>query len=879
MKRILPRLVAFLVLMALLGIRIADPPILQEARWTTFDTYQRFKPRVYEPELPVRIIDIDDESITRFGQWPWPRTLVAELVLRLAQMGAASIAFDIVFSEPDRSSPEEVLPMWPATPEVEALRQSADKLPSHDAIFAEVIAQTPVVTSFVLTHGGENWPAEVKGTFATAGDDPRPFVIDFSGVTSSLPPLQAAASGNGAFNSTPELDQVIRRVPLVLRKGETLYPTMSAEALRVAMGAKTYIIKSSGASGVTAFGEQTGVDSIKIGPQVVKTDANGRLWLYYSESSPERYIPAWELFEPDFDPQRIAGRIILIGTSAPGLVDLRETPFYTALPGVEVHAQAIEQILTGETLLRPAFATVVELLYMLVLGLMLVFLLPRIGAIGGILLGGAATAVVFSGSWYAFVTYGWMLDPVAPSLMVLFVFVAATVLSYLFSEVERRQVREAFSRYLSPVVVNRLADNPDKLQLGGELRTMTVMFGDIRGFTTISERYKDDPQGLTQLINRFLTPMTDAVLANNGTIDKYIGDCLMAFWNAPLDDENHAVNACNAALANLAALEALNEELAAESDQSGNGSGFQSKDSLEDEEEPERGASIEWLSREASDGNPKAQYELGKAYRDGRGIDKDQETAARWFLAAAEQDYAKAQRHLGTFFARGDGIAQDTVAAIMWLTLASHHGLVTAETTLQTILRAATPEERLEGEKKARNWTPKSKEEKLLHLDMGIGVSTGPCVVGNLGSIQRFDYSVLGDPVNLASRLEGQTKNYGVGVVIGEQTQRLAPNFAALELDLIAVKGKREAIRIFGLLGNEEFAQSQAFKTLSHAHAEMLETYRAQEWQAARDMMEECTKLDSSLERLYDLYRDRIGYFEQYPPGRNWDGVYVALTK
>ena len=869
------------ILVLLIVVRLIDPAVLQQARWLVFDSYQRIKPRVYVPDLPVRIVDIDDDSLSRLGQWPWPRTIVADLVERLAAAGVAAIAFDVVFAEPDRSSPEQALELWPKTPEVIALRKSVAVLPSHDSILSKAIANAPVVTGFVLAHReSERMPAP-KATFAIAGDDPKPFLPTFSGAIPNLEELEGVSAGNGAFNPIPELDQVIRHVPLAFRMGDRIYPSLAAEALRIAQGARTYLIKSSGASGVQAFGEQTGIDSIKIGQFLAQTDAHGRVMLHYTKTTPDRFIPAWKVLDDGFDPSTVAGSIIFVGTGAAGLWDLRSTPLDAAIPGVEIHAQAVEQLLTGTFLQRPSYGDSVEIAYMALLGLLLILLLPRIGAIWSLLLGGAATALAIGASWYLFSEHRFMLDPIAPSAVVFFVFMIAEAVSYLTSEMEKRQVRGAFGRYLSPVVVERLVQHPEQLQLGGEQREMTVMFSDIRGFTTISERFKDDPQGLTRLINRFLTPMTDALLARNGTIDKYIGDCLMGFWNAPLDDEKHAANACQAALDMFGALSELNRELAQESAADGMAPQASSPGGSDKptNEGPARDPGIEHLQAQAEHDRPEAQYALGKAYRDGKQASKDPAKASYWFEQAAEQGYAKAQRHLGTRYAEGEGVEKDSILAIMWLTLAAQQGLATAEAGLQNIRARARPEERNEAERRARVWQPRQAKREAIQLDIGIGISSGPCVVGNLGSTQRFDYSVLGDPVNLAARLEGQTKAYGIGIVIGENTRRLAPGFAALELDLIAVKGKHEAVRIYGLLGDSDMAESSGFEDLAEQHKALLEAYRAQDWDETRRLADGCTGLAPHLERLYDLYRDRIEHYEQNPPGENWDGLYVALTK
>jgi class 3 adenylate cyclase len=631
-----------------------------------------------------------------------------------------------------------------------------------------------------------------------------------------------------------------------------------------------------------AFGEKTGIDAIGIGQMKVQTDASGRVLLHYTKSVPERYIPAWQVLADGFDPDMVAGQIIFIGTSAAGLGDLRATPLQRAVPGVEIHAQLIEQILTETYLERPSFADAVELAYILALALLLILLLPLTGAVWGSIIGSLTTAAAIGGSWYAFDAHGWMIDPGVPSAVVLLVFLSQTVISYLTSEAQRRQIRGAFNRYLSPVVVERLAQHPEQLKLGGDQRPMTIMFSDIRGFTAISERFKDDPEGLTTLINRALTPMTEAVLVQGGTIDKYIGDCLMAFWNAPLDDEHHAAHACQAALGMIAAVDRLNVELAAEAPAgAGNGSADPNPANPSGNgQHPSAGSdSIEDLKELAKQGVIEAQYALAKAHRDGTGVSKDPVEAARWFEAAAEQDYAKAQRHLGARYAEGHGVPEDIVLAIMWLTLATRQGLITAEMRLQQVLDSASAEQRNEAERKLRTWQAKATRTPSIEINIGIGISTGSCLVGNLGSDQRFDYSVLGDPVNLASRLEGQTKNYGVGIIVGEGTRNLAPEFAALELDLIAVKGRSEAVKVYGLLGNPDMAEDPAFQELAGQHQEMLAIYRSQRWQEARELMEACADLDPSLDKLYDVYRDRIGQYQTNPPGQNWDGVFVALTK
>ncbi|MFO0995708.1 MAG: adenylate/guanylate cyclase domain-containing protein [Alphaproteobacteria bacterium] len=728
-------LVPLCILFAAVMIRASEPWLVEQARLIVFDTYLRLKPRAYDPNAPVRIIDIDEGSLERVGQWPWPRTIVAQLIERLGAMGAVAIGFDVVFAEPDRTSPSRIARYLPSTPDFEPLRAQLRDLPDSDDVLAAAIGSTPTITGFVLTNSGGNRPPALKAGFALAGDDPKPFLLDYAGAVPSLPVLEAAASGNGSVTGLPDRDGVIRRTPLILRMGEEIYPSLGAEGLRIAQGASTYVVKSSGASGVESFGQHTGVSQVKIGQFVVPTDAQARVWIHYSGTEPDRFIPAWRVFEPDFNPEDVAGRILFIGTTAAGLKDLRTTPLNPAAAGVEVYAEVIEQILTGSYLLRPDFAPGLEIVYVVIIGLVLIVLLPNVGARWCGLLGMGAIAVAIGGSWYAFASLQWLLDPVFPSLTILAVYVVETGLIFLRTESERRWVRSAFGRYISPAVVDRLAEHPERLTLGGEMREMTILFNDIRDFTARSEHL--DAHGLTRFVNRYLTPMTDVVLSARGTIDKYIGDCIMAFWNAPLDDSEHALNACRAALGMRRELARLNAAWAAE--------------------------------------------ESGRAFEPVR---------------------------------------------------------------------------------------------------IGIGVNTGVCCVGNMGSDQRFDYSVLGDDVNLASRLEGQSKTYGVDIVISETTEKEAASLATMELDLLRVKGRTKPVRIFTLLGDESVAASTEFQAQRARHDTMLAAYRARDWAGAAARLEECRRIgNGALRSVYDLYAARLREFADSPPPPDWDGVYEARHK
>jgi adenylate cyclase len=734
--RLLYVLILGTVILASLALRVWDPSPVARLRSLVFDAYQRVSPRAFDPALPVRVVDIDEESLKQVGQWPWPRTVLADLVTKLGQNGAAAIGFDMVFPEPDRMSPANTLRFWPNAEALAGLRQEIEKLPSNDQVFAEAIGTAPVVLGFIAAPQGTSIP-ETKAGFAHGGDDPKLFAPYYPGAAASLKELQDKALGAGSLNWIPDHDQIIRRMPMVIRVGDTLYPAFAADMLRLAQGASTYMVKSSGASGEKAFGEKTGIVKIRVGDFEVPTEADGQMWIRFTPEAKDRYLPAWKVLNGEIGKDDIEGRILLIGTSAAGLLDLRATPLEASVPGVSLHAQAIEQILQGAFLLRPDFATAAELLYILVIGLLIAFLIYRLGALGSAVVGGAAVAAVIGISWYAFDAFGWLVDPIYPAVALTAIYLVGTLVVFLRTERERNRVRHAFSHYMAPALVERLADDPSRLKLGGETRDMTLLFSDVRGFTGISEGL--DAEELTRFLNSLFTPLSNIILEEQGTIDKYMGDAVMAFWNAPLDDNAHPSHACSAALRMMGEMETLNE---------------------------------------------------------------------RW---------------------------------------------------------------REEAEAKGRPFKP---------VRLGIGLNTGICCVGNLGSETRFDYSVIGDNVNVASRLEGQSKTYDVGTVVGESTTARAPDFAFLELDLLKVKGKTEATRAFALLGDNALKQSPNFITLAERHGEFLARYRAKDWDAAEALSRECEKLNSSrLDRLYALYRERIDYFRMNPPPPQWDGTAEALSK
>lgn len=725
------------VLIAAVAFRIADPSPIAQLRLIVFDSYQKISPRPYDPDTPVRIIDIDEESLRRVGQWPWPRTKIAEMIDRLTQLNTAAIAFDVVFAEPDRLSPREVMKQIPKSQLPDTVWQTLEALPSNDTTLAEAVSRSRVILGFVLTNDtGTELPVSI-GKFAQAGDDPRQFVPSYTGAAGNLAELQANARGLGALNWVPELDAVVRRVPILLRGGDTLYPSLSAETLRVAQGETTHVVKASGASGEFSFGQQTGVVAVKIGQFIVPTDKTGQVWVHFSEPTDARTIPAWKVLSGDATADQLAGRIVLVGASAAGLFDLQTTPLETGVPGVQAHAQAIESIFAGDLLLRPDYALGLELAYLIVAAIFLILLMRRIPVHWSVIAFFACIIMVNAGSWYAFKEWKWLLDPVYPSIALFVVFVAGEVQLLVATERERRYITGAFGRYLSPDLVARLSDEHEGLELGGEIRNMTLLFCDVRDFTKISEGLSAGE--LTALINRFLTPMTEAILVRQGTIDKYMGDAIMAFWNAPLDDPDHAQHACDAAVDMIARLAELNTVLKAEADEGG------------------------------------------------------------------------------------------------------------------------------------RTFTP---------LNIGIGINTGEACVGNMGSAHRFDYSVIGDNVNVASRLEGQSKTYAVQIVIGEATAETLDQWPTLELDLIKVKGKAKAERVFTILPQPSDDQAYDPGRLQKQHATLLEAYREKHWDTALELLAQCRTLaPQAALGYYDVLDARIDHYRGAPPPADWDGTYEAETK
>jgi len=722
------------ILAAAVAIRLADPFVIQALRLIAFDTYQRLTPQHYDPDGPVRVVDIDEASLAKLGQWPWPRTVMRDLVNRLASLGAAAIAFDIQFAEADRTSLEQIVRRLPQE-EAGRLADMVVGVPTHDESFAAALKGAPSVLATALSPNGV-FAFKPKAGFAIAGDDPRPFIPNFRGSAGNLPLFEQAATGIGSINWIPDRDQVLRRVGLLYRVGDTFVPTLFMEALRVAQGASTYVLKSSNASGETAFGQHSGLNHVRVGDFEIPTDADGAIWLKFRPTAPQTFISAADVLSGAVPQSEIEGRIVLIGSSAPGLLDLRATPLDAAVPGVEIIAQSIEHVVAGRFLTRPDYALALEQAVIVVFGVLIALVLAKVSAWAAGLVGLFAISSLLAGGWLSFAHLGLLLDPVYPALALLLLTAVATFYVYRQVEVQRGEVRRAFGRYVSPDVVNELIANPDKLELGGEIRDLTLLFCDVRNFTSISERLSATE--LTRFINDLLTPLSDVILRHRGTIDKYMGDAIMAFWNAPLAVPEHAAEACRSAIDMAKRMEALNAQ---------------------------------WRQEAEAAGRP------------------------------------------------------------------------------------------------------------FQEVRIGIGINTGACCVGNLGSVQRFDYSAIGDEVNVASRFEGLAKVYGLTAIVGERTIKAAPEFPALELDLVRVKGRASPVPIYtfaDLLTDD----ADSIARLQDAHTAFLRAYREGRWDEAEKAIRACRAFGvAGLTYYYAVFEKRIAAYRALPPPADWGGVFTAEEK
>ncbi|WP_378943117.1 CHASE2 domain-containing protein [Mesorhizobium sp. ANAO-SY3R2] len=547
-------LAGVLTLFLCLGLWRSFPDATAVLTNPLFDAYQRIQPRP-ATEPPVAVVDIDEKSIAELGQWPWSRDVIAGMVDRLNEAGVAAIGFDIVFSEPDRLSLGRAAEELRKRGASIALPADASSLDSDRAL-AGSLSRANAAVGLALTDESDDAPPEAKAGFAFGGGDPRAYLPHFAGAVRNLDILHEAAPGAGFFSFATSRDHVIRTMPLVAVSADRLYPSLGVEALRLAFGASGFVIRSNDASG-EGGGGRPGMSAMRVGELTVPTGADGRVRVYYSGLANMPVVSAADLLMGRGDVGALEGRIVLVGTSAVGLRDIVATPISAATPGVNVHAEIIDQIVAGVFLQEPDWARGATLLATFAAGAILILVASRRSALTSTMVFAVLVCLCLAVSWLAFSRAHYLIDPVGAVMTLLAVFLVLIPLRLALENREKQFVKNAFGRYLAPALVERLAEEPNALQLGGETRHLTVLFSDIRGFTTLSEGM--DPQALTGLINDVLTPLTDVLLTREATIDKYIGDAIMAFWNAPLDIEHHEEKACRAALDMARAVERLNE--------------------------------------------------------------------------------------------------------------------------------------------------------------------------------------------------------------------------------------------------------------------------------------------------------------------------------
>lgn len=669
-----------LTLLSMVALRMQDPFFIETARLKGLDYYQRGQEKVKAENIAV--VQIDEASLEANGQWPWKRTVLADGVKKAMDSGASLVVLPIIFAEPDRLG--------------------------GDAEFVKTLSELPVIVSQSASQKGKGVP--VPRGLATIGGDSDEWLFNYPAAIGPLQEIGQSSAGVGMLLTAPELDGVIRRLPLVIRVGQEKYPTLPLEVLRV----------FGGESSNQAKVDEGGIVAIRVaGIPPIKTDGNARVWLNMKYQFPT-------VSYRDENWGILKDKIAVIAPTAEGLANTVATPLGTSY-GYEVNMQALQMLIDGNRLERLAEFDLYEL--MAGIGISLLVIVLAIWApywLNGLMM--VAISVVPYLVGVNLFSRGYLVDYTWPVAAGFLTWSVSIFFRFISEFRQKQQIKKQFGTYLSPDMVEKLQKNPELLKLGGETRQLSIMFTDVRGFTAISEHYGSDVQGLTRIMNRYMTAMTQSILDNRGTLDKYIGDAQMAFWNAPLDDPNHALNAVKTGLQMLDNLSAFNAMIA---------------------------------------------------------------------------------------------------------------------------------------------------EEGVPAFGMGLGINTGSVVVGNMGSSQRFDYTCLGDSVNLASRLEGQSKPYGVKMVIGPETwNQVNRVYPTLELDLIAVKGKKEGVRIFTVFKPEEDSRIDA-----SMHAKFLYSYRERDWDNAKVLAGQLIQKMPFMQDYYEMMLERIEQFENDDPGKGWDGVFRATSK
>lgn len=620
----------------LLGVRIDNSDPVKTLRYKTWDYFQQIQPRANISDRVV-VVNITESDLKKYGQWPWPRHILALLHANLTDSGAVLVNYNVLFAEPDRMGGKEYLKSFPMTEEVR--EQLGAFLTDTDSVFAYAINESKNVVLMMSVKSDKDQILPTTTPIIQKGEV-LPWLYEYNGIVPPLTQLTVGAKGLGVNVTSPEPDAVVRKMPVLIRVGEKIYPSMLLENIRLVNRSKR----------IKVIAKQHGIDEILVSKKAgIPVNHNAEMYINYAD--PEKYtqLSVEQVFSTEHA-DKIKGRIVILGMDAAGLSVLKYTPHGLTTDQM-ITAQALDTTMTGDYLYRIPKADTYEIVFMGLLGLLLIILIPRLSVLFSVplllfVLGGISYA-----SFSAYANKGFLVDPSFAILYIFLIWSHSTYNNFATQSRLRQQIKKQFEHYLDPSMVKKLQKDPSLLKLGGEKRDMTFLFCDIRGFTPISEKYKGNPEGLTKLINRFLTRMTDVIIANGGTIDKFMGDCIMAFWNAPIEDPDHEQHAVQAAIDMQDELLKLNVQLAAE-------------------------------------------------------------------------------------------------------------GLPT--------------------------------------IAIGIGVNTGEALVGNMGSNQRFDYSVIGDAVNLAARLESSSKTLGKTLVVGEDTVKTAKQKYYFDyIDQITVKGKTEEIKVY----------------------------------------------------------------------------------
>ncbi len=708
-------LLGLVLLAALTFLRGLDPAPLQGMREAYFDSLQKMAPRA-PSDLPVRVVDIDEVSLQRLGQWPWPRDLLADLVDRLTQYGAAAVVFDVLFPEPDRMSPAR-LAVDLADQGMLAPGVTPDTLASmdNDLIFARAISAGNVVLGTANSTDASAGTISGMAGIVEVGDVPSDGLLPFTAAVPMLKPLRDAAAGIGVINISPfDAATIVRRVPLVWRGPQGVLPTLAVEGLRIATGESTLVLV--GSPDLSGF-----MTSLRLSGSDIPTTPDGQIWVRYRKNTPDLYVPAWKVLEEEPDPEVAAalqGNIVFIGTSAAGLLDIRTTALGENVPGVSIHAQVLEQILLGDYLRRDGLVEAMEIVSFLVLGLIVVGVMSTSGPVASILTGGAVALLVGGGSWFAFKDYGILFDATFPLVGGFLAFAGLSAYQFVVADRDKRMIRRSFAHYVAPSVLSQIESTGHKLELGGVSQQVTVMFSDIRGFTPLSETMSATE--LVEVLNRLFTELGDEILREQGTIDKFIGDAIMAFWNAPLAQPDHPARASAAALRMREALRRFNAE-----------------------------------------------------------------------------------------------------------------------------------------------------KHAPLPVAVALGLATGEVCVGNIGSRDRFNYTVVGETVNQAARIEAACRAVDYDILVARDTALAAADMALLDAGRLALKGVGERIQTFVLVGGPDLAASAEFVALKAAHGRLLDAIRGGTADVA-ELLAECqakgVAIEPGLETFFGKIPKRLGDFDVPAP-------------